>query len=126
MKKLVVHETGRKTSTMTPAELRSRIQRLRPSKPVREQLMAWLDEYDGPGFYNRKGFNHSARFAYNHLQSPSALLWLAGAAGVPPFALRKAKTVLRRAQPNTASEAAAVRSVLPWELVQALLLAREP
>ena len=120
-----VQATGRKPSAMTPAELRRRIQRLRPSKPVRKQLMGWLDGYDGPGFYNRKVFNHSARFAYNHLQSASALLWLAEAIGTPQFALRKAKAALRRAQPNTASEAASVRAVLPWGLIEALLLARE-
>jgi hypothetical protein len=112
-------------NVMTPSDLRRRIERLRPAKNVREQLATWLDDYDKPGSYKRKVLNHSAKFAYNHLQSARALLWLAEGAGTPQFALRKARNALRRAQENTASEGAAVRSVLPWELIQALLLARD-
>lgn len=115
----------RSKTAMMPSELRRRIERLRPAKEAREQLAGWLDEYDKPGFYGRRVFNHSAKFAYNHLQSARMILWLAQAVGTPRFALRRAKTVLRRAQAHTSSESAAVRSVLPWELIEALLRARD-
>lgn len=117
---------ARKRTAMTPAKLRNRIERLpaRANGTMKDGLSRWLAEYNGPGFYGRTNWNHSAEFAFNHLQSAPALLSLAKAAGVPRFALRKAKAASLRAGANKASQGAAVRSVLPWCLVEALLRAR--
>jgi hypothetical protein len=114
----------RKRTAMVPAELRKRIECLPARGAMKDALAGWLAEYNGPGYYGRTNWNHTAEFAYNHLQSASALLWLAKSVGVPRFALLKAEAACRRARPNTATQAAAVRSVLPWGLVEALLKAR--
>jgi hypothetical protein len=132
---------------MTPNELRDRIKRLLPRGPVtrslersisgggmkvvwyanqREHLLGWLDEYDGPGYYGRKNPNRSAEFIYNHFQCAPGLLWLAEAAGVPRFALVKAKKAVLAAPKNSAAQAGSLRRVLPWPLVEALLLAKHP
>jgi hypothetical protein len=107
---------------MTPNELRDRIKRLLPRGPVtrslersisgggmkvvwyanqREHLLGWLDEYDGPGYYGRKNPNRSAEFIYNHFQCAPGLLWLAEAAGVPRFALVKAKKAVLAGRSRT-------------------------
>ena len=100
-------------------------ERKRSGASRRSGLTRWFREYAGPGYYRRKGFDHSAKFAYNHLLNASSLVWLAEAAGVPAFALRKAKAALTESGPSEPSRAAAVRRVLPWALIEALLLARE-
>lgn len=110
---------------MMPSELRRRIQRLAPATEDRARLLGWLDEYGSPGYYTRKGLNHDAKFAYNHLQNVRWVLLMAQAAGTPEFALRKARTAARRAPRGAGSKAAAVREVLPWEMVAALLCAKD-
>jgi hypothetical protein len=113
-----------KRTAMMPAELRKRIERLPARGAMKDALAGWLADYNGPGYYGRTNWKHTAEFAYNHLQSATALLWLAESVGVPEFALLKAKAAFHRARPNTATQAAAVRRVLPWGLVEALLRAR--
>lgn len=130
---------------MTPRELHDRIKRLSPRGPVtrslerrisrggmkvvwyanqREHLLGWLSEYDGPGYYGRSNWSRSAEFVYNHFQCAPGLLWLAEAAGVPRFALMKAKEAVLAARENSAAQAGALRRVLPWPLIEALLRAR--
>lgn len=130
---------------MTPKELRDHIKRLSPRGPVarslersisgggmrvvwystqKEHLLGWLSDYDGPGYYGRSTWNRSAEFVYNHFQCAPGLLWLAEAAGVPRFALIKAKKAVMASGGNSASQAGALRRVLPWPLVEALLKAR--
>lgn len=130
---------------MTPGELRDHILRLSARGPVtrslersisgggmtviwyanqREHLLGWLAEYDGPGYYGRSKANRSAEFVYNHFQCAPGLLWLAEAAGVPRFALVTAKKAVLAAGENCAAQAGALRRVLPWALIVALLRAR--
>ena len=130
---------------MTPKELHDHIKRLSPRGPVsrslersisgggmthvwyssqKEHLLGWLSEYDGPGYYGRSNWSRSAEFVYNHFQCAPGLLWLAEAAGVPRFALMKAQTAVLNAPHNTAAQAGALRRVLPWPVVEALLRAR--
>jgi hypothetical protein len=130
---------------MTPNELRDHIKHLSPRGPVtrslersirgggmsivwyatqKEHILGWLSEYDGPGYYGRSSWNRSAEFIYNHFQCAPGLLWLAEAAGVPRFALVKAKEAALAAGEHSASQAGALRRVLPWALVEALLKAR--
>jgi hypothetical protein len=90
----------------------------------KEVLMGWLSEYNGPGYYGRANWNRSAEFVYNHFHNAPGLMWLAEAAGVPKFALVKAKSAVLSAAENPASQAAALRQVIPWPLVEALLKAR--
>jgi hypothetical protein len=135
----------RRRTKMTPRELGERIKHLPSKAPLAEslrrtmsgdeeadlgsemrknQFVNWLAGYDGPGYYGRLNWNRSAEFAYNHMHSASALMWLAEAAGVPRFALEKAMAEVLGAEPNMPSQAAALRRVLPWALVEALLRAR--
>jgi hypothetical protein len=128
---------------MTPNELRDHIKHLSPRGPVTRSLersirgggmsIVWYatqkehllgSEYDGPGYYGRSSWNRSAEFIYNHFQCAPGLLWLAEAAGVPRFALVKAKEAALAAGEHSASQAGALRRVLPWALVEALLKAR--
>ena len=86
-----------------------------------EQWLGWLGEYDTPGYYRRKaGMTQDARFAYNQLINPGMLLWLATAAGVPARFARDAKRAADAAR-SKAAAAAAVRRVLPWEVVEAAI-----
>lgn len=99
----------------------------RPRAPARpnqkDQWLRWLSGYR-PGYYGRVNWDRPPKFIYNHLESVLMLLWLAEAAGVPRFALMKAKAAVLKAGSNDASQAAALRRILPWCLVEALLNAR--
>ena len=48
----------------------------------KQHWLNWLREYDRPGYYKRKTWNHSAEYAYNHIVCPYMLLWLAEASGI--------------------------------------------
>lgn len=83
-------------------------------------LDGWLAEYDGPGYYNRAGRNHDARFFYNHFQDGYGLMWLAEAVGVERSVLEAgARAMYEKREARPASGAAAFRKVCPWPLVEA-------
>lgn len=130
---------------MTPKELRARISRLpargetaealertlRNGAPrstwyatQKEHLLGWLGEYDGPGYYDRSNWNRSAQFAYNHFQCAPGLVWIAEAAGAPREILLAAKRAVLAAPRNGAAQCGAVRRILPWVWVEALLKRR--
>ncbi len=87
----------------------------------KEHWLGWLAEYDGPGAYDRKGGkNRNAKFAYNHIVEYRMLLWLVDAAGIPRSLVKTARGA--SAKPGTMQrKAAAVRKVVPWDLVAAAL-----
>ncbi len=87
----------------------------------KQHLLGWLGEYDGPGFYGRANWNRSARFVYNQFQCAAGLLWLAEASGAPRAALLLARKAVLAAGPRNAAQSAAMRRVLPWAAVAALL-----
>ena len=87
----------------------------------KEHWIGWLFEYNSPGAYNRNTTEgRDARFVYNHIVEPRMLLFLAQAAGVQRTIVIAARQSLK---PNhsLAQQAAAVRKILPWELVAAAL-----
>jgi hypothetical protein len=90
----------------------------------KEHLLGWLDEYDGPGFYGRSDWKRSAEFIFNHFQCAPGLLWIAEAAGAPYALLVKARRAAIAAPKNGAAQSAAVRAILPWVWVEALLARR--
>ena len=127
---------------MTPHELRQRLARLHPVGPVteslerelrrpgqrapwyetqQEHLLGWLREYDGPGYYGRANWDRSAEFIYNHFNCAPGLLWIAEAAGAPRALLRRARRAVLAAGPRNPAQSAAVRRVLPWAFIEALL-----
>ena len=89
-------------------------------RSYKQQWIGWLSEYDGPGFYGRENSNRTARFVFNRLNSPVMILWLAEASGVDEILIRQAARFPTK-DTSKQTQAAAVRSVIGWELVEARL-----
>lgn len=87
----------------------------------KEHWEGWLEEYDGPGAYGRKGQGKSAEFAYNQIQCPPMLVWLAEASGVDSDAVTAGCAAIIAAPPRATSRCAAFRKIVPWEIVEAHL-----
>lgn len=87
----------------------------------KEHWLGWLGVYDGPGGYGRlTGKRRDARFAYNHLVNPYMLLWLVEAARVKPSLVVAARRCCRR-RAALGTRSAAIRRLVPWEVLQAAL-----
>jgi hypothetical protein len=131
---------------MTPKELASKIKKLK-AKPLgatqyerelvargiwsangvwytsqKEHWLGWLSEYDGPGAYDRKTWRgRSAKYIYNHIQSPSMLIWLAEAIGISKAKLKLARCSALSGPHNKASHCAKVRKIIPWQEIEGRL-----
>lgn len=126
---------------MTPKMLSRKIRRLRARLPIstefervlqkrgtwrgkqwyrsqKEHWLGWLSEYHGPGYYGRKDSYRSSEFVYNHIVCPPMVLWLAEASGVPKSTVAKAKRAALSAKPSFPAQCAAIRKVIPWELIK--------
>ena len=127
---------------MTPRMLASRIVKLPATLPIttaferdlrklrtwgttsvwystqKEHWLGWLKEYGGPGYYARKDWNRDAEFVYNHIVCPPMVLWLGEASGISLILIRKAKKAGLSAGPSLSAQSAAIRRVVPWELIQ--------
>jgi hypothetical protein len=80
--------------------------------------LGWLAGYHRPGFYVRQASaGRDARFAYNHIVEVKMLLWLAKAAGLSASVLASARKAERGAE-TLPAKAAAVRNVVPWDLIE--------
>ena len=90
----------------------------------KEHWLGWLGAYEGPGFYNRKVWERTAEFAYNHIVCSPMVLWLGEASGVSAAKVRAAKKAALAAKPNLASQAAAIRMVIPWALIEQSLMGK--
>jgi hypothetical protein len=87
----------------------------------KEHWLGWLSEYGGRGYYGRKNSHRSAEFIYNHIVCSPMVLWLAEASGVPKARVSKAKRAALCARPQLQAQSAAIRKIIPWELIQAHL-----
>jgi hypothetical protein len=84
----------------------------------KEHWLGWLGEYDGPGAYGRQtGKARGARYVYNHIQCAPMLFWLAEALEVEENALDAAFEAVLAAPKRNASLCAALRRVIPWDVV---------
>ena len=84
----------------------------------REHWLRWLTEYPTPGPYGRKTSERTlAQVVYSRVNCPPMVFWLAETVGVHTEALRVAHQAAIKAPINQASQAGAIRSKLPWELV---------
>lgn len=119
---------------MTVPELLAAIRRLPSDPPVddprkwyrtqKEHWIGWLEEYDGPGAYDRKATSPTdAKRVYNRIVEYRMLLWLAEAAGVDPSKVREARSQAATAT-SLQQASGRVRRLIPWEDVQAALAAR--
>lgn len=86
----------------------------------KEHWLGWLSEYRGSGYYGRKNFRRSAEFAYNHIVCPPMVLWLAEASGVPKGKVAKAKAVALSSS-TLQAQSAAIRRIIPWEMIEVRL-----
>src|SRR5579885_2598168 len=84
----------------------------------KQHWRGWLSGYHGPGFYKRKKWGRDAKYAYNHLLCPPIVLWLAEASGVPKQTVMRAMKSALSASPSLASQCAAIRKVVPWEILE--------
>jgi hypothetical protein len=87
-----------------------------------DHWIGWLKEYDGPGYYERSGWNVDARTVYQRLANGRMILWLSEAAGEDPKRIKAAVTAMKRhGNGRKQAKAKVVRSHLPWEQVARLL-----
>lgn len=132
-------------STMTPQQLSAKIRKLRPRVPMTTQFertlvqrslwsndgvwytsqkqhwIGWLREYGGPGYYGRKNSKRSAEFVYNHIVCSPMVLWLGEASGIPKASVAKAKQAALSSGPQLQAQSAAIRRIIPWELIEVRL-----
>ena len=86
---------------------------------LKEGVLRWLREYHQPGYYKRKNPGKSAKYMYNHLQSPEAIIYLAEAAGVSAELLERAFQAASDPLLLTkSSQSGAVRELIPWQAVE--------
>jgi len=133
---------------MSPRDLAWRISRFRPRPPVtvafehaldsrgdwdkadawyssqKEHWLGWLREYSGPGYYSRKNSDRTAEFVYNHVVCPPMVLWLGEAAGISRMKVQRAKHAALSAGHRLSAQSAAIRRVIPWTEVEAVLTRR--
>lgn len=114
----------------TPGALARAIRELRADTPIddscvwyrnqKEHWLGWLQEYNGPGTYGRKGTGRSAEFAYNHIVEPKMLLWLIAAAGVDHRLVRTARRAAVKER-SMMSQSRAIRERVPWSVIERAL-----
>ncbi len=82
----------------------------------KDHWIGWLSEYDGPGYYGRKRWDRDARFVYNYLNCAPMIIWINEAAGRPTDLIERAAIRhCARLDRASATRAASVRELLPWE-----------
>ena len=87
-----------------------------------EHWLGWLKGYEGPGGYGRADWNRSAKFVYSHIVNPQMLIYLAEASGLSKTLVQRAATAALDGRLTMASMSAAIRRVIPWEMVEEALL----
>ncbi|UGY03267.1 hypothetical protein [Bradyrhizobium quebecense] len=81
---------------------------------TRDQWLGWLNEYLGPGYYNRQTFVDDACHVYQHLNNGRMIVWLNEAAGEDPRIVQAAIVAMDGREPAQ-TEAMYARRILPWE-----------
>lgn len=136
--------TVRRTGTMTPKQTAAKIRKLPVMAPMttsfdrvltgrgctshswpmgchKQHWINWLKGYRGAGHYGRKNWHRSAEFVYNHINCPPMVLWLAETSGVPRGKVANAKQSALSAKPSLPAQSAAIRRIIPWEMILACL-----
>lgn len=122
----------------TVSQLRSAINGLQRPTPLSDRLplpadqsstqaqwLLWLDEYLGPGYYNRQNFVDDARHVYQHLNNGRMIVWLNEAAGEDSRLISAAIAAMEDRE-SRQTEAMYARRVLPWSSAADLLFRRTP
>ena len=90
-------------------------------KTQKDHWLGWLDPDSKTGTYPRRsGADRDAKYVYNHIVEPKLLVWLISAAGVNNDLVQAA---IQAAESKTAmaSKSAAIRKIVPWAEVEAVL-----
>jgi hypothetical protein len=87
----------------------------------KDHWIGWLEEYDGPGYYDRADWNRNARHIYQHLNNANMIVWINEAAGESPTKIKLAIREMQRAGSRKQTAAKIARTVLPWERAATLL-----
>jgi hypothetical protein len=82
-------------------------------RSYKKNWLRWLSEYEDP---SRAMPDRSAKFIYNALNVPEWIVWLAAASGVEQGLIESAAHAIDR-RDFRQTQAAAVRDILPWELI---------
>jgi hypothetical protein len=135
------------TKTMTHLQLRKYVLGLSPNAPITESFdrklaaqgqehrnpwwtksgdkshkkhwLTWLADQSGPGYKNRKSRGvKEARSVYNHINCPPMLLWLIEASKIRKPLVKKAEKAALQTKKSFPSQSAAIRKVVPWEMVE--------
>ncbi|WP_194460757.1 hypothetical protein [Bradyrhizobium sp. CCBAU 53421] len=97
----------------TPTPLSDQLPLPADQASTRDQWLGWLDEYLGPGYYNRQTLIDDARHVYQHLNNGRMMVWLNEAAGEDPRIIEAAIIAMDSGEPAQ-REAMYARRVLPW------------
>ena len=92
---------------------------LAPDHSSKQSWINWLSNYvepAEPGDHSLRA-QRDARFIYNHWWNAPIFIWLAEASGVDQARIQKAAKIIAAASRNTTTQAAAIRRILPWDLV---------
>lgn len=91
----------------------------------KEHMVGWFTGQStrGAGAYTRATPNTSAKTAYNRLQCPPAIVWIAEALGADEATVEQA-IAAQLAEKDHRRQSGAVRRVLPWSLVEGLARTR--
>ena len=89
----------------------------------KEHWVGWLFHYNSSGAYGRKVTSgRDAKFVYNHIVCPGLLAYLADASGVSRGLVRQVKRIAT-SEGTEMARSGAIRRIVPWDTVQAALLA---
>jgi hypothetical protein len=128
---------------MTPHHLAAKVRKLRDRVPITaafERVLmrrgvwsnsdvwyksqkdhCWLSEYSGPGYYEQRNPHRSAEFVYNHVVCPPMIPRLGEASGIPEAKVAAANRAALLARPQLPAKCAAIRKIIPWEMIEARL-----
>ncbi len=112
--------------TITIKQFRDAIKKLPEDEPrsregiwyltQKEHWLGWLKEYNGPGAYNRKGWDRNAKFAYNHVVCSGLLIYLIKAIPLSAETIQKAEEACKLHTTEMA-QSGAIRKIVPWEVI---------
>jgi hypothetical protein len=88
---------------------------LAPGRSSKQSWINWLTNYAEISDHPLRG-QRDARYIYNHWWDAPIFIWLAEAGGVDPDKIQQAAKIVAAAE-NSTTQAAAIRKVLPWQLV---------
>lgn len=87
----------------------------------KDHWIAWLREYNSPGYYGRSHFDRDAAYCYAHVQNVGMIIWLNEATGIGAPLVQKAKGLALIASDRRAAQCGRARRVLPWRPLQQAL-----